>query len=171
MRFSLVGSEAGHKSRVVDCAYGRDCGAGYEKYHVCTCGHSGDITLGESANVVCQASLPDVLARATHQMGIFKRLASVSVDHGVGVVFAAVLSSDEVLSGSRITGVGAKRKTGWLGHGDGVGCNVMRLLRSKELLLGVRPEAVSGDSNGVNVVTIVVRLYDMKLYGQRHCRR
>ena len=34
-------------------------------------------------------------------MRIFKGLASVCVDHGVGVVCTAVLSSDEVLSGSR----------------------------------------------------------------------
>ena len=54
-------------------------------------------------------------------MRIFKVMTTVSVDHGVGVVCAAVLSSDEVPSGSRITGAGARRKTGWLGHGAGVG--------------------------------------------------
>ena len=82
-------------------------------------------------------------------MIIFKGLTSVCVDQGVGVVCAAVLSSNEVLSGSRIPGAGARRKTGWLGHGAGIGCNVMRLLRDKGLLLAVRPEAVAGDSNGV----------------------
>ena len=61
-------------------------------------------------------------------MRIFKVLASVCVDHGVGVGCAAVLSSDEVMSGSRIPGAGARRKTGWLGHGAGVCCNIMQLL-------------------------------------------
>ena len=82
-----------------------------------------------------------------------------------------MLSSDEVPSGSLIMRAGSMRKTGWLGNGSGVGCNVMRLLRGKGLFLAVRPEAVSGDSNGVNVFTIVVRLNDMKMYGQRHCQR
>ena len=104
-------------------------------------------------------------------MGIFKRLASVRVNHGVGVVCAAVISSNEVPSGSRITGAGDRRKTGWLGHGTGVCCNIMRLLRGKGLLLAVRPEAVAGDSNGVDVVTIVVRINDMKMDRQRHCWR
>ena len=72
-------------------------------------------------------------------MVIFKRLASVRVDHGVGVVCAAVLSSDEVPSGLRITGAGAGRKTGWLVHSAGVCCNIMQLLRGKGLLLAVRP--------------------------------
>ena len=45
-------------------------------------------------------------------MRIFKGLASIRVYHGVGVVCAAVLSSDEVPSGSRITGAGARRKRG-----------------------------------------------------------
>ena len=45
-------------------------------------------------------------------MIIFKGLASVRVDHGVGVVFAAVLSSNEVLSGLGISGAGSRRKTG-----------------------------------------------------------
>ena len=63
---------------------------------------------------------------------------------GVGVVFVAVRSSDEVPSGLCITGSGARRKTGWLGHGAGVSCNVIRLLRSKGLLLAVRQEAVAG---------------------------
>ena len=97
--------------------------------------------------------------------------ASVRVDHDVCVVCAAVLSSDEVPSGSRITGAGAGIKTGWLDHGASVGCNVMQLLRGKGSLLAVRPEAVAGDSNGVDVVTIVVRLDGMKMYGQGHCRR
>ena len=65
------------------------------------------------------------------------RLASVCVDHGVGIVFASVLSSDEVLSGSGISGGGSRRKTVWLGNGAGVCCNIMRLLRGKRLLLAV----------------------------------
>ena len=52
-------------------------------------------------------------------MRIFEGLASVRVDHGVGVVCVAVLSSNEVPSGSCITGSGNRRKTGWLGHGAG----------------------------------------------------
>ena len=48
-------------------------------------------------------------------MRIFKRLASVCVDNGVGVVCAAVLSSDEVMSGLRIPGAGARRKNGVAG--------------------------------------------------------
>ena len=104
-------------------------------------------------------------------MGIFKRLASVCVDHGVGVVFAAVLSSDEVPSGSRITGAGSRRKTGWLGHGAGVSCNIMRLLHGKRLLLAVQPEAVAGDSSGVDFFTSVVRLNDMQMHRRRHCQR
>ena len=48
-------------------------------------------------------------------MIIFKLLASVCVDHGLGVVCAAVLSSDEVLSGSRISGAGARIKNGVAG--------------------------------------------------------
>ena len=54
------------------------------------------------------------------------------------MVCAAVLSGDEVPSGLRITGAGAGRKTVWLGHVAGVGCNVMRLLRGKGLFLAVR---------------------------------
>ena len=119
MRFCLVGSDAGNTFRVGDCASGRDCGAGYEKYRVCTCRHSSANNLGEPAKVIRQACLPDVLVGATHQVGIFKRLASVHVYHGVGMVCVAVLSSDEVLSGSRIMGAGARRRTGWLGHGAG----------------------------------------------------
>ena len=91
-----------------------------------------------------------------HKLGILKRLASVRVDHGVGMVCVVVLSRDEVPSGLRITGAGARRKAGWLGHGAGVGCHVMRLLCSKGLLLAVRPEATVGDSNGVAVITVVV---------------
>ena len=87
------------------------------------------------------------------------------------MVCAGVIGSDKVPSGSRITGTGAGEKTGWLGHGAGFGCNVMRLLRGKGSLLTVRPEAVAGDSNGVDVVAIVVRLYGIKMDGQRHCRR
>ena len=87
------------------------------------------------------------------------------------MVCAAVLSSDEVPSGLRITGTGAGRKSGRLGHGAGFGCNIMRLLRGKGSLLAMQPEAVAGDSNGINVVTIVVRLDEMNMYGQRHCRR
>ena len=82
-----------------------------------------------------------------------------------------MLSSNEVLSGSRILGAGARRKTGWLGHGAGVCCNIMRLLHSKGLLLAVQTEAVAGDSSGVNFVTVVVRFDDMQMHRQRHCRR
>ena len=82
-------------------------------------------------------------------MRIFKGLASICVDHGVGVVCAEVLSSNDVLSCLGILGAGSRRKTGRLGHGAGVRCNIMRLLRSKMLLLAVRPEAVAGDSIGV----------------------
>ena len=104
-------------------------------------------------------------------MVILKRLASVRVNNGVGVVFAAVLSSDEVLSGLRITGAGAKRKTGWLVHGAGVCCNIIQLLHGKWLLLVVRPEAVAGDSSGVDFFTLVVRLADMQMHRRRHCQR
>ena len=104
-------------------------------------------------------------------MRIFKGFSSVCVDHSVGMVCAAVFSSNEVLSGSHITGLGARRKTGWLGHGTGVFCNIMLLLRGKGLLLAVRPEAVEGDSTGVSVVTIVVWLDDINMDRQRHCRR
>ena len=104
-------------------------------------------------------------------MRIFKGLASVCVYHGVGVVCAAMLSSDEVLSGLRIPGAGASRKTGWLVHGAGVCCNIMRLLRDKGLLLAVRTEAVAGESSGVDFVTMLVRLDDMQMHRQRHCRR
>ena len=82
-----------------------------------------------------------------------------------------MLSSDEVPSGPRIMGTGDGRKTGWLRHGADVGCNEMWLLRGKGLLMAARPEVVAGDSNGVDVVTIVVWLDDMKMYGQRLCRR
>ena len=104
-------------------------------------------------------------------MIIFMGLASVRVDHGLGVVCAAVLSSNEMLSGLRIPGAGARRKTGRLGHGGGVCCNITRLLRRKGLLLVVRPEAVAGDSSGVNFVTMVVRLDDMQMHRNRHCQR
>ena len=104
-------------------------------------------------------------------MGIFKRLASVCGNHSVGVVCAAVLSSNEVPSGSRITGAGARRKMGWLGHGAGVCCNIMWLLRGKGLLLAMQLEAVAGDINVVYIITIVVQLDDMKMDRQRHCRR
>ena len=104
-------------------------------------------------------------------MVIIKRLASVCFDHGVGVVCAAVIISDEVPSGSRITGAGSRIKTGWLGHGASVCCNVMWILRGKGLLLAVRPEAVSGNSDGVDVVAILVRIDDMNMDRQRHCRR
>ena len=69
-----------------------------------------------------------------------------------------MLSSDKVPSGLRITGTGAVRKMGWLGHDSGVGCNLMRLLRGKGSLLAVRLEAVAGDSNSVDVDNIAVRL-------------
>ena len=68
--------------------------------------------MGESAKIVCWACLPDVLVGATHQTRIFKGLASVRVDHGVGVVCAAVLGSNEVLSGLGISGAGSRRKRG-----------------------------------------------------------
>ena len=87
------------------------------------------------------------------------------------MVCAAVLSSDKVPSGSRIMRTGAGRKTGWLGHGAGVSCNIMRLLRGKGLLLAVQPEAVAGDSNSVDVDSIAVRLDDMRMDRQRHYRR
>ena len=74
------------------------------------------------------------------------------------MVCVAVHSSDEVPSGLRITGTGAVRKTGWLGHGAGVGFNLMWLLRGKGLFLAVQTEAVAGYSNGVDVFTIVVRI-------------
>ena len=45
-------------------------------------------------------------------MRIFKGLASIRVDYGVGVVCAAVLSSNEVLSGLGISGAGSRRKRG-----------------------------------------------------------
>ena len=82
-------------------------------------------------------------------MRIFKGLASIRVNHGVVVVSTAVLSRNEVLIGLRISGASARRKIGWLGHGAGVYCNIMRLLRGKGLLLVVRTEAVAGDSSGV----------------------
>ena len=97
-------------------------------------------------------------------------MASVRVDHGVGVVCVAMLGKDKVLSGSRITRTDFREKTGWLGHGTGVGCNVMRLLLGKWSFLAVRQEVVAGGSNGVDVVTIVVRLDDMRMDGQRHHR-
>ena len=87
------------------------------------------------------------------------------------MVCVAVLNINKVLSGSRITGTGARIKTGWLGHGAGVSCNAMRILRGKGSFLAVRPEAVEGESNSVDVVTIVVRLNDMKMDEQRHCWR
>ena len=45
-------------------------------------------------------------------MIIFKVLASIRVDHSVGVVCAAVLSSNEVLSGLGISGAGSRIKQG-----------------------------------------------------------
>ena len=104
-------------------------------------------------------------------MRIFKGMASVCVDHGVGVVCAAVLSSNEVLSGSGILGAGSRRKTGWLGHGAGVCCNIMRLLRGQGLLLVVLPEALAGDSSGVDYFTLVVWIDDMKMHRRRHCQK
>ena len=110
--------------------------------------------MGKPAKVVRQAFLPDILVGATCQMGIFKRLASVHVDHGVSKVFVAVLSSDKVPSGLRIMGTSAVRKLGWLGHGAGVIYNVMRPLPGKGSLLAVQTEAVAWDSNSVDVVII-----------------
>ena len=103
-------------------------------------------------------------------MRILKGLASVCVDHGVGVVFAAVLSINEVLSGSGISGDGSRRKTGWLGHCACVCCNIMRLLRGKGLLLAVRPEAIAGDRSGVNFFTLVVRIDDVQMHRRRRCQ-
>ena len=82
-----------------------------------------------------------------------------------------MLGSNKVPSGSRITETGAGRKTGWLGNGIGVACNVMWLLRVKEFLLVVQPEAVAGDINGVDVVNILVQVNDMRMDGQRHRQR
>ena len=79
------------------------------------------------------------------------------------MVYAVVLSSVEVPSGLRTTGTGARIKTGWLGHGAGVVYNVMRLLRGKGSLLAVELKAVAGDSNGVAVVNIVVRINVMNM--------
>ena len=104
-------------------------------------------------------------------MRIFKGLASIRVDHGVGVVCAAVLSSNEVLSGLGISGAGSRRKMGWLGHGAGVSCNMMRLLHGKGLLLAVQQEEVAGDSSSVDFFTLVVRLADMQIHRRRHCKR
>ena len=104
-------------------------------------------------------------------MRIFKGLASICVDHGVGVVCAAVISSNEMLSGLGISGAGSRRKTGWLGHGTGVGSNIMRLLRGKRLLLEVRPEAVAGDRSGVDFFTLVVWLDKMQMHRRRQCQR
>ena len=104
-------------------------------------------------------------------MIIFKGLASVCFDHSVGVVCAAVLSSNEVLSGSGILGAGSRRKTGWMGHGAGVCCNIIRLLHGKGLLLVVRPEVVAGDRSGVDFFTLVVRLDDMQMHRRSHCQR
>ena len=81
------------------------------------------------------------------------------------MVCAVVLGSDKVPNGLRITGTGAGRKMGWMGHGAGVGYNVMRLLRGKGSLLALQPEAVAGDSNNVDVVTIVFRIDDMRMDG------
>ena len=81
------------------------------------------------------------------------------------MVCVAVLGSNKVPSGSHITGTGARRKTGWLGNGAGLGCNVMRLLRGKGSLLTMQPQSVAGNSNGIGVVTIVVRLDDMRMDG------
>ena len=69
------------------------------------------------------------------------------------MVCAAVLGSDKVPSGSRIRGNGSGRKTGWLVHGAGFSCNVMRILHVKGSLLEVQLEAVVGDSNGIDTDT------------------
>ena len=87
------------------------------------------------------------------------------------MVFVAVLSSNEVVSGSGISGSGSRRKTGWLGHGAGVCCNIMRLLRGKGLVLVVLPEAVAGDSSGIYFFTVVVLLDDIQMHRRRHCQR
>ena len=69
-----------------------------------------------------------------------------------------VLSSDKVPIGSHKTGTVAGRKSGWLGNVTDVGCNVLHLLLVKRPLLEVQPEAIEGDSNGLDVVAIVVCL-------------
>ena len=104
-------------------------------------------------------------------MIIFKGLASIRVNHGVGVVSVAVLSSNDVLSGLGISGAGSRRKTGWLGYGAGVCCNIMRILRGRGMLLAGRPEVVAGDSSGVDFFTSVVRLDDMQMHRRRYCQR
>ena len=75
----------------------------------------------------------------------------------------ALLVSDKVPSGSRITGTGAGQKMGWLGHSTGVSCTVMRVLLDKRPFLEVRPEAVVGDSNSVDVVAIVVQIDEVRI--------
>ena len=80
-----------------------------------------------------------------------------------------MLVSDKVPIGSRKTGTGTGQI--WLGNGTGVGCNVMRLLLGKRPVLAVRPEAVAGDCNGVDVVAIVVWLDEVGLDGKCHPQR
>ena len=84
------------------------------------------------------------------------------------MVFALVLGSYKVPSGSRKAVIVTRQNAGWLGNGTGVGCNLMRLLLGKRSFLVVRPEAVAGYSNRVNVVTIVVQLDEVGLDRQRH---
>ena len=79
------------------------------------------------------------------------------------MVCATVLGSYKVPSGSHKTGTGTGQKSGWLGNGTGVVCNVMRILLGKRPFLTVRPEAVAGDSNVVNVFDIVVWLDEVGL--------
>ena len=104
-------------------------------------------------------------------MRIFKGFSSVCVDHSVGMLCAEVFSSNEVLSCLGILGAGSRRKTGGLGHGAGVCCNIMQLLRGQGLLLVVRPEVVAGDRSGVDFFTLVVWLDKMQMHRRRHCQR
>ena len=87
------------------------------------------------------------------------------------MVCASLLGSYKMPSGLGKTGTGTGQKAGWLGNATGVGCNLMLFLLGKRPLLGVRPEAVAGYRNGVNVVAIVVRIDEVGLDGQRHPRR
>ena len=87
------------------------------------------------------------------------------------MICVSVPSSYKVPIGLHKVGTGTGIKAGWLGNITGVGCNVMRLLIGQWPLLTVRPEAVAGDSNGVYVVAIVVRINEVGMYGQRHPQR
>ena len=77
-----------------------------------------------------------------------------------------MLSSYKVPIGSRKMGTDTRRI--WMGNGTVVGCNVMQILLSKSLVLTVQLEAIAGDSNGVDVVAILVRLNEVGLDRQSH---